>query len=83
MLALFALGVMSLFWMGAAGVAILIEKAMPGGQAFARALALVLVGLGIWVAAAPGSVPGLTQPGGMTMHTHDHADMQAGMEMQP
>ena len=87
MLALFALGVMSLFWMGAAGVAILIEKAMPGGEAFARALALVLVGLGIWVAAAPGSVPGLTQPGAMQMQSHEHMDtkpeMGMGMEMQP
>jgi predicted metal-binding membrane protein len=87
MLALFALGVMSLFWMGAAGVAILIEKAMPGGEAFARALALVLIGLGIWVAASPGSVPGLTQPGDMPMplQAQEHMDMQPGMgmEMQP
>jgi len=87
MLALFALGVMSLFWMGAAGVAILIEKSMPGGEAFARALALVLVGLGIWVAAAPGSVPRLTQPGEMQMHepmpAHEHMDANMGMEMQP
>ena len=79
MLALFALGVMSLFWMGAAGVAILIEKAMPGGEAFARALALVLVGLGIWVAAAPGSVPGLTQPGAMQMQSHEHMDTKPAM----
>jgi predicted metal-binding membrane protein len=83
MLALFALGVMSLFWMGAVGVAILIEKAMPGGEGFARALALVLVGLGIWVATAPGSVPGLTQPGEMPMQAHAHSGMQAGMAMEP
>jgi predicted metal-binding membrane protein len=62
MLALFALGVMSLFWMAVVAVAILIEKALPGGETFARLLAVVLVALGIWVAASPGSVPGLTQP---------------------
>ena len=48
-------------------------------------LALVLVGLGIWVAAAPGSVPGLTQPGAMQMQSHDRMDAKPamGMEMQP
>jgi predicted metal-binding membrane protein len=67
MLALFALGVMSLFWMGLVAVAILIEKALPGGEGFARLLAVALVALGIWVAVSPGSVPGLTQPNGMQM----------------
>jgi predicted metal-binding membrane protein len=62
MLALFALGVMSLFWMAVVAAAILVEKALPGGEAFARLLAVVLVALGIWVAASPASVPGLTQP---------------------
>ena len=72
MLALFALGVMSLVWMAVVAAAILIEKVLPGGEAFARVLAVVLIALGIWVAVAPGSVPGLTQPG----------DMQMEMEMQ-
>jgi predicted metal-binding membrane protein len=67
MLALFALGVMSLAWMAIVAVAILIEKALPGGETFARVLAVVLVALGIWVGASPGSVPGLTQPGGRQM----------------
>jgi predicted metal-binding membrane protein len=67
MLALFALGVMSLVWMGIVAVAILIEKVLPGGEALARVLAVVLVALGIWVAVSPGSVPGLTQPNGMSM----------------
>jgi predicted metal-binding membrane protein len=62
MLALFALGVMSLVWMVVVAIAILIEKALPGGESFARLLAVVLVALGIWVAVSPGSVPGLTQP---------------------
>jgi predicted metal-binding membrane protein len=64
MLALFALGVMSLVWMAVLAVVILVEKALPGGERLARVFAVVLVGLGIWVALAPGSVPGLTQPGG-------------------
>jgi predicted metal-binding membrane protein len=75
MLALFALGVMSLVWMGVVALAILIEKVAPGGAEFARVLAVVLVALGVWVAAAPGSVPGLTQP--------THMRMPMGMEMAP
>jgi predicted metal-binding membrane protein len=67
MLALFALGVMSLFWMAVVAAAILVEKALPGGEAFARLLAVVLVALGIWVAASPASVPGLKQPTWMQM----------------
>ena len=67
MLALFALGVMSLFWMAVVAAAILIEKALPGGEAFARLLAVALVALGIWVAASPASVPGLKQPAQMPM----------------
>jgi predicted metal-binding membrane protein len=77
MLALFALGVMSLAWMGVVALAILVEKVAPGGPAFARALVVVLVALGIWVAAAPGSVPGLTQP------TAPHMQMRTGMKAAP
>jgi predicted metal-binding membrane protein len=73
MLALFALGVMSLVWMAVVAVAILVEKALPGGETFARVFAVVLVALGIWVAASPGSVPGLTQPSNAPM-------MQMGMQ---
>jgi hypothetical protein len=46
----------------------------PGGAAFARSLAVVLVALGIGVAFAPANVPGLPQPGDMTMQ------VQKGME---
>jgi predicted metal-binding membrane protein len=67
MLALFALGVMSLFWMAVVAVAILVEKVLPGGEAFARLLAVALIALGLWVAVSPASVPGLTQPGQMQM----------------
>ena len=67
MLALFALGVMSLVWMAIVAVAILVEKVLPGGEAIARLLAVALIALGIWVGASPTSVPGLTQPNGMSM----------------
>ena len=67
MLALFALGVMSLFWMAVVAAVILVEKVFPHGEAFARVLALALIALGLWVAVSPASVPGLTQPGDMSM----------------
>ena len=67
MLALFALGVMSLFWMALVAGVILVEKAFVAGPTFSRALAVALVALGVWVAAAPASVPGLTQPVEMEM----------------
>ena len=67
MLAPFALGVMSLVWMAAVADVILVEKVLPRGEAFARAAAVGLVAAGVWVAVAPGSVPGLTQPGGAGM----------------
>jgi hypothetical protein len=40
------------------------EKVLPIGEQLARAFAVVLIGLGIWIALAPESVPGLTRPGG-------------------
>jgi predicted metal-binding membrane protein len=63
MLALFALGVMSLFWMAVVAAVILTEKLAPQGERLTRLFAVSLIALGIWVASAPGSVPGLTQPG--------------------
>ena len=62
MLALFALGVMSLAWMALIGLAILVEKVSARGRLWSGALAAALVGLGIWVAVAPETVPLLTQP---------------------
>ena len=70
MLALFALGVMSLVWMAVAAAAILVEKVLPGGETLARALAVLLVVLAGWVAASPASVPGLHEP------TRAHMEMQ-------
>jgi predicted metal-binding membrane protein len=67
MVALFALGIMSVFWMAVAAVVILVEKTLPRGEAFARVLALALVVLGTWIALSPGTVPGLQQPDRMQM----------------
>jgi len=63
MIALFALGVMSLFWMALVAAAIFAEKALPRGSRLTPAVAAALVALGLWVAASPTSVPALTQPG--------------------
>lgn len=66
MVVLFALGVMSLFWMAVVAAAIFAEKVLPRGGRLSRVLAHALVVLGIWVAMAPASVPGLTEPDRMT-----------------
>jgi predicted metal-binding membrane protein len=65
MLVLFALGVMSLFWMGVVAALIFAQKVLPYGDRLARVFAVAFVAFGIWIAAAPGSVPGLTQPSTM------------------
>jgi predicted metal-binding membrane protein len=62
MAVLFVLGVMSLVWMAVVAVVIFAEKVLPAGPLLTRVVALALVGLGIWVALSPGSVPGLTNP---------------------
>jgi predicted metal-binding membrane protein len=62
MVILFALGVMSLFWMAAVAGIIFAEKVLPHGLQLSRVFALAFVALGIWIAAAPSSVPGLTEP---------------------
>jgi predicted metal-binding membrane protein len=63
MAVLFALGVMSLFWMAVVAVAIFAEKVLPRGPTLAPVFAAAMIALGIWVAVSPGSVPGLTEPG--------------------
>jgi len=62
MLVLFAVGVMSLFWMVALAAVVFAEKILPYGLTISRVLAVAFVALGVWVAVAPGSVPGLTDP---------------------
>jgi predicted metal-binding membrane protein len=75
MLILFALGVMSVVWMIVVAALVFAEKVLPFGERLSRALAVAFVVIGVWVAAAPGSVPGLTQPAsghamGMAMSMH-------------
>jgi predicted metal-binding membrane protein len=63
MLVLFAVGVMSLFWMSLLAVVMFAEKILPSGPRLGRPIAVALVLLGLWVAWAPASVPFLTMPG--------------------
>ncbi len=63
MIVLFAVGVMSIFWMVAVAGVIFVQKTLPLERVVTRAIAGALVALGIWVAVSPGSAPGLTQPG--------------------
>jgi hypothetical protein len=62
MVVLFALGVMSLTWMAVVAGLIFAQKVLPRGESLTKPFAVLLIGIGIWVAAAPGSVPGLTLP---------------------
>jgi predicted metal-binding membrane protein len=62
MLVLFAVGVMSILWMAVVALIVLAEKVLPPGERIARALAVVLIAFGVWIAFAPASVPGLTDP---------------------
>ena len=68
MVVLFALGVMSLTWMGAVAGLIFVQKILPGGVRLTRVFAVLFVAAGIWVASSPGSVPGLSQPTHMNMN---------------
>jgi predicted metal-binding membrane protein len=71
MLILFALGAMSLVWMTLIAALVFAEKVLPFGGRLPAALAVCFVVVGAWVAAAPGSVPGLTQPNkGPAMQMH-------------
>ena len=62
MIVLFALGVMSLAWMAVVAGLIFAQKVLPRGDRLTRVFAVGFVGAAVWIAAAPGSVPGLTQP---------------------
>ncbi len=62
MVVLFALGVMSLTWMAVVAALIFAQKVLPRGELLTRGFAALFVAAGIWVAAAPGTVPGLTLP---------------------
>jgi predicted metal-binding membrane protein len=73
MAALFALGVMSLAWMALVAGLIALEKVLPWRRVAMWGTAALLLGLAIWLVAAPHSVPGLTVPSG------GHKAMMGGM----
>ncbi len=64
MVALFALGVMSLTWMVLVAALIALEKTLPWRRPVTWGIAALLVALAIAVVAAPHDVPGLVVPGG-------------------
>jgi predicted metal-binding membrane protein len=70
MLILFALGVMSLFWMAVVAALIFVQKVLPFGLRTTRFFALAFLALGFWVAFAPATVPQLTQPNGHAQMSH-------------
>jgi predicted metal-binding membrane protein len=67
MLALFALGVMSVVWMAVVAALVFAQKVLPAGERLAAVFAIAFVAAGLWVAASPSSFPGLTEPGTQSM----------------
>jgi predicted metal-binding membrane protein len=59
MATLFALGVMSLGWMAFVAALIAVEKLLPDRRLASRAVAVVLVVLGLAMLLVPGAVPGM------------------------
>ncbi len=64
MVALFALGVMSLTWMALVAVLITLEKLVPWRRTVTWGTAALLLALAVAVVAVPHHVPGLVVPGG-------------------
>jgi predicted metal-binding membrane protein len=62
MVVLFAVGVMSLFWMALIAVLIFAEKVFRVGPRLAPVIGILLVAMGLWIALAPTTVPGLHAP---------------------
>jgi predicted metal-binding membrane protein len=63
MVALFALGVMSLTWMALVAALIALEKTLPWRRAITWGTAGLLLALAVAIVAAPHEVPGLVVPG--------------------
>jgi predicted metal-binding membrane protein len=53
MLVLLLVGMMNLVWMGAVALLILLEKALPSGQAISKAVGIVLIATGMILIAVP------------------------------
>jgi predicted metal-binding membrane protein len=67
MASLFALGVMSLAWMGFVAGLIAAEKVLPWRRVATYGTAAILLALGVLLLAAPDAIPALTIPGGDSM----------------
>jgi len=67
---MFAVGVMSLYWMMVLATVMFIEKTAPARWRIAPVLGCALIALGLWIAWDPASVPGLTMPGSVGHHAH-------------
>jgi predicted metal-binding membrane protein len=65
MATLFALGVMNVTWMVVVAALIAAERLLPWRTPAVYGLAAILAVLAIWMAVAPGDLPGLTLPGSM------------------
>jgi predicted metal-binding membrane protein len=70
MVALFALGVMSLVWMVLVTALITLEKTLPWRRVALWSTTAILLALAILVAVTPADVPGLTIPGGAVHAMH-------------
>ena len=70
MAVMFAVGVMSLYWMCLLGLVMFVEKLTPAGLRLTPAIGAALIALGIWIASDPASVPGLTLPTAAPPHRH-------------
>lgn len=62
MAVMFAVGAMSLIWMGLLALLMFAEKIFPFGQKLAIPIAAFLCAMGIWIAFAPDSAPLLQDP---------------------
>ena len=67
MASLFALGVMSVFWMALVAGLIAFEKLIPSRRVATYGTATVLLTLGVLMLVAPDVIPALTVPGGGSM----------------
>jgi predicted metal-binding membrane protein len=67
MVALFALGVMSLVWMAVVAALITVEKVLPWRRVAVWSTTALLLALAVGVLAAPDVIPGFVVPGGGSM----------------
>jgi predicted metal-binding membrane protein len=83
MILLFSLGVMSIVWMGVVAALIFAQKVLPLGDRLTRVFAVAFVAAGVWIAASPGSVPGLTLPDSPAADNARSRMMHMQPEMKP